>query len=274
MGTALAKLLLKSGYSVTAWNRTLSKAELLTKDGIIVAPTAADAIGKGEIIIVCVSDYATSNMIFKTVVESGLKDKTFIQLSTGTPDDARACSRWAKTIGLDYLDGAIMVTPSQMGSAEALMLVSGSQKSFGEHEAVLKTLSPNTLYLGEGESGAASLDLALLSYFFSALIGFSHAALICKKEGIGIGLLGTFTQNWSPAMGSIMKHVSEIIQSDNYLTTESTVKTCYQAMNLIRRHAAEVGISDTYPKFGTAIFKKAIDAGFSDADGAAIFKVL
>jgi 3-hydroxyisobutyrate dehydrogenase-like beta-hydroxyacid dehydrogenase len=275
MGTALAKLLLKSGYSVTAWNRTISKAEILLQDGIIVAPTVKDAILESHIIIICVADYATTDKILKIAeVENVLKNTTIIQLSTGTPNDAKASAAWAKTIKAEYLDGAIMVTPSQMGHSEALMLLSGSEASFKKHETILKTLAPNTLYLGEGAGVASSLDLALLSYFFSALIGFSHAALICKKEGIDIGLLGTFTQNWSPAMGTIMKRVSDIIQSDNYLATESTINTCYVAMELIKRHAEEVQISDTYPKFATEIFKKAMQAGFSNEDGAAILKVL
>src|SRR5688500_14476833 len=127
MGTVLGKLLLKSGYKVTAWNRTISKTKELEKEGATIASQIEDALGSADTILICVSNYKVSDEIFKSVSETFLADKTIIQLSTGTPKDAADYSAWFESIRANYLDGAIMVTPSQMGTTEAMILVSGKE---------------------------------------------------------------------------------------------------------------------------------------------------
>ena len=44
MGNHMARNILKAGYSLSAWNRTLSKAEALASDGAQIAQTPAEAV--------------------------------------------------------------------------------------------------------------------------------------------------------------------------------------------------------------------------------------
>jgi 3-hydroxyisobutyrate dehydrogenase-like beta-hydroxyacid dehydrogenase len=44
-----------------------------------------------------------------------LASRMLVELSTGTPQDARDAEAWARERGADYLDGAIIATPSQIG---------------------------------------------------------------------------------------------------------------------------------------------------------------
>jgi 3-hydroxyisobutyrate dehydrogenase-like beta-hydroxyacid dehydrogenase len=186
MGSALAALLVKANYQVSVWNRTISKAQLLVKLGARQATDAVSAIEASEVIIVCVANYQSSHEILRNrEVEHALNDKILIQLSTGTPKDATDEAAWTSSKGIHFLDWAIMVTPSQMGTPEAMILVSGKEAIFSKGETILKTLAVNTIFSGEKAATASALDLALLSYFFSAVIGFAHAARICKAEGLG-----------------------------------------------------------------------------------------
>jgi 3-hydroxyisobutyrate dehydrogenase-like beta-hydroxyacid dehydrogenase len=274
MGTVLGKLLLKSGHEVIAWNRTISKTKELEKNGATIAPQIEDAVGLGDTILISVSDYKVSEEILQPVSESALKSKTLIQLSTGTPKDAVDQSSWLTSMNANYLDGAIMVTPSQMGTPEALMLISGNEKIFKTQQELLNVLARNTLYVGEKPSLASAWDLAFLSYFFSALIGFTHAAHIAKVEGIDISSLGETIRTWTSAVGTIMKEVSEMISSGKFQDTESTVKTCFVSSELILKHAQQSKITSTYPQFAVDIFKKAMNSGLVSEDGAAIYKVL
>ncbi|MCB0109959.1 MAG: NAD(P)-dependent oxidoreductase, partial [Caldilineaceae bacterium] len=54
MGLGMARNLLKAGFSVCAWNRTISKAESL--EGATVGKNPADVAAQSDIIITCVSD--------------------------------------------------------------------------------------------------------------------------------------------------------------------------------------------------------------------------
>ena len=56
MGTPMAKQLVRAGHEVTAWNRTLSKAEPLKKEGAKVTHSIAEAAKNVEIAITMLAD--------------------------------------------------------------------------------------------------------------------------------------------------------------------------------------------------------------------------
>ena len=43
-------------FQMTAWNRTLSKADVLAPVGVRIAPSPRDCVGDAEVIVTCVSD--------------------------------------------------------------------------------------------------------------------------------------------------------------------------------------------------------------------------
>ena len=90
MGSALARAFLAKQHAVTVWNRTASKAEPLAETGAQVAASVAEAIAASDVTVVCVSDYHGSDALLRTTEMAGrLKGKTLVQLTTGTPEEAR-----------------------------------------------------------------------------------------------------------------------------------------------------------------------------------------
>ena len=78
--------------------------------------SAASAVRASPIVLVCVEDYKVTRSILGTKeVAPALAGRALVELSSGTPQDARDAEAWARARGIDYLDGAIMATPSQMG---------------------------------------------------------------------------------------------------------------------------------------------------------------
>jgi 3-hydroxyisobutyrate dehydrogenase-like beta-hydroxyacid dehydrogenase len=59
MGSAIARLLVKSGEDVTLWNRTRSRAEALQGDGAKVASTAAEAVAGADAVFTMLIDDAS-----------------------------------------------------------------------------------------------------------------------------------------------------------------------------------------------------------------------
>jgi 3-hydroxyisobutyrate dehydrogenase-like beta-hydroxyacid dehydrogenase len=66
MGATLARLLLQNRYRVTVWNRMIAKADPLVRDGAVLAPSPAAAVGASPIVVVCVHDYPATNKILDT----------------------------------------------------------------------------------------------------------------------------------------------------------------------------------------------------------------
>ncbi|MFI5776647.1 NAD(P)-dependent oxidoreductase [Nocardia sp. NPDC051570] len=108
MGTALAETLLAHNHSVTVWNRTPGRADALVEKGARPAESSAVAIAASPISIVCLSDY---DAVWQVLEPAGaaVSGRALVNLTSGTPNEARAVQDWVTARGAGYLDGAIMV---------------------------------------------------------------------------------------------------------------------------------------------------------------------
>jgi 3-hydroxyisobutyrate dehydrogenase-like beta-hydroxyacid dehydrogenase len=274
MGSALARLLLRNGYRVTVWNRTNARAEPLVRDGAILATGAAAAVAASPIVVVCVYDYkATSEILGTKEVGSALTGRVLVQLTTGSPQEARDSEVWAQRHGAGYIDGAIQAAPSQMGMPDTMILVSGAEVAFRQSEPVLKVFGGNVKYLGEQAGAASAMDLATLSYVYGAGLGFFHGARVAESEGFRVDHYGAIVAEISPSFGEFFRHEGKVIESGNFEISESPLKISVEATERLAQAARERGINAEFPTFVSEIFKRAKAAGYEDEEVAALIKV-
>lgn len=275
MGSTLARLLLRDGYRVTVWNRTSAKSDPLIRDGAILAPSAAAAIAASPVVVVCVHDYkATNEILGAKEAASALAGRVLVQLTTGSPREARDSEVWARRQGADYLDGAIQAAPSQMARPDTTILVSGAESAFRRSEPVLKVFGGNLKYLGEQVGAASAMDLATLSYVYGGMLGFIHGARIAESEGFGVDHYGSLVAEISPTFGEFFRHEGAVIQSGDYAVSESPLKISVEATERLAQAAREGGINSEFPTFASGLFKRAMAAGYGGEEVAALIKVL
>ncbi len=214
MGTALANTFLKAGYPTTVWNRTARKANALVNKGAQRAASVAEAISASEVVVVCVLDYAVMQEILHAA-EDILPGRLLVNLTNGTPQQARKTAAWAAACGAEYLDGGIMATPSMIGQPEAFILYSGSAVAFDAGQAILNTLG-GSQYLG-ADAGLASLyDLSLLSGMYGLFAGFLHATALVGTEKVEARAFTPMLTSWLKVMLQVLPNLAEQIDTGRY----------------------------------------------------------
>jgi NAD binding domain of 6-phosphogluconate dehydrogenase len=128
MGLALAQALACAGYDLTVWNRTESRSAPLRELDVALAGSVESACASSEVVVVSVTDYAATREMLGEI-GSVLEGHTLIQLSSGTPSEARAMAGWAAAQGIDYVDGAIVGFPSAIGTADAIIFYAVGRRS-------------------------------------------------------------------------------------------------------------------------------------------------
>ena len=250
MGSTLARLLLRAGHRVTVWNRTSAKADPLVREGAILAPGPAAAIGASCVVVVCLYDYNAANEVLDTnEVASALPGRTLVQLTTGSPREARDSEAWARQRGARYLDGAIQAAPSQMARPDTTILVSGAETAFRRSEPLLQVFGGNVKYLGEPVAAAAAMDLATLSYVYGAFLGFLHGARIAESEGFRVDHYGALVAEISPSFGEFFRHEGAVIQSGNYEVSESPLRISVEATERLAQAARESGSMPSFRRW-------------------------
>jgi 3-hydroxyisobutyrate dehydrogenase-like beta-hydroxyacid dehydrogenase len=270
MGSALARALQENGCAVTVWNRSPEKAVPLVDKGAVLAPSAAAALETSPIILVCVTNYAAANSILGELAKD-LPGKLLVQLTTGSPQEARESEAWAHEHGAEYLDCAITGSPESIGTSNAHILVAGKDAVFQKAEPTLRLLASNLDYKGELIGLASTWEMIYIMHYYGMFLSLFHSVQICQAEGVPleqfITLLGEQGKNYE-------KWLCENIQSGNYQETSSPLELWAGGIHQIARHARDSDIPAEFPQLAARLFQQAMDAGYGREEVSALFKVL
>ncbi|GER11793.1 NAD(P)-dependent oxidoreductase [Variovorax boronicumulans] len=273
MGIALARALQASKFTLTVWNRTTERATPLLNQGTVLAPTALAAVQASPIVLVCVADYPASRAILAAPgVHDALRGKVLVQLSTGTPQDAR--DDWAALSGVAYLDGALLATPGQIGRPDTPLFISGEARALAACRPLLEAIAGNIQHMGEPIGNAAAWDLATLSCMFGAMSGFFHGVRICEAEGLPVDGFSQMIGAISPVLGEMIQAEGEAIHAGRYGEPESSMATCAGSGRLFVKQAREAQLDAGFPDFLKGQFDRALGAGLGNERLAAMVKVL
>jgi 3-hydroxyisobutyrate dehydrogenase-like beta-hydroxyacid dehydrogenase len=275
MGSTIAQLFVDHGRRVTIWNRSPEKAADLVKKGAVLTKTAEAAVRASTLVVMCVYDYKAADAILGAPgVAQAMTGRVFVQLTTGSPDDARKALAWSSQHGANYLDGAIQAAPSQMGQPDTPILLSGDQATYSTVELLLKDLAGNIVYLGNQIEAAATMDLATLSYVYGATVGFLHGARIAESQGLDVSQYGKIIKEISPSFGAFFQHEGSVIQSGDFTITESPLRISVEATQRILRSTQDAGLNTEFPAFVADLLKRADAAGLGNQELASLIKVL
>lgn len=177
MGSALAGAFVAAGHRTTVWNRTVR-----TLPGAVVAADPATAVLASPLVVVCLLDTPAVDAVLHAAGE--LRGRTVVNLTSSTPEDARAVAGRVTAAGGRYVDGTVMVPTPMVGTADAFVLDGGDPTAFAEHRDALAAFGGELEHLGDDPGRAAVLDLGMLDVFFAGMTAFRHAAALVGADGV------------------------------------------------------------------------------------------
>ncbi|WP_268248803.1 NAD(P)-dependent oxidoreductase [Saccharothrix coeruleofusca] len=274
MGSALANAFLEKGHPTTVWNRSPEKAEALVAKGAVSAATVAEAIAASKLVVVCVLDYRAMREIVDSLGDAPA-GRVIVNLTSGTPEEARQTAAWAAERGVGYLDGAIMATPPMIGSEHALIFYGGPKAVYDEHASALASIAGAGTYLGE-DAGLPSLyDVALLGMMWTTWSGFMHSLALVGSEKVKAESFLPFAQLWfehvvAPEIPKIAEQVDRGTYPDGGSALGMQAVAVEHLVDATRAQNVDVAL----PEFLLDRAERAIKQGHAGDGFAAIYEVL
>jgi 3-hydroxyisobutyrate dehydrogenase-like beta-hydroxyacid dehydrogenase len=287
MGTALARAFRDAGHELTVWNRSSGKA-LPFEGSARVAPTVHDAVAASTTVVISLLDYGVADSLLHTAdVESAIAGRTVLQLTTGTPTDARAGQKWARQHNASYLDGAIAGYPRTIGTDANEVFYSGDEAVFDGQRDVLGALGGKATFCGENAGAAATLDLACLEFAYARAAGVLHAAALCAAESFPLEVF--FATAGAPS--GLLEFVSRHDFSDGATPMDAAVAAAAMtrpreypesidatlavhaaAIGQIVRASGEAGIDRTFPQALHDTYLRAVTRGHGNHDLPSLYE--
>lgn len=273
MGLALVQALARAGHDLTVWNRTASRSAPLRELDVALADSVESACASSEVVVVSVTDYAATREMLGEI-GSVLEGRTLIQLSSGTPSEARAMARWAAAQGIDYVDGAIVGFPSAIGTADAIIFYAGSETAIAAAAAVIADLSGTPMHVGDDAGHPAIIDGALILNTMAIFIANMVGRAMCDTEGVAAQAWTVVGGMMLDAVPSLVLDLNAALDRSDFSGTEASLTTWAHGADLIRDALTERGLDTTLAGGIADLAHRAIDRGHGDDGFAAIYDVL
>ncbi|MDC0712425.1 NAD(P)-binding domain-containing protein [Stigmatella sp. ncwal1] len=274
MGSALARAFAAAGHDVAVWNRTPSKAKAVG-GGTRAMEDLREAVSGRELVVVSLSNYAACSELFSLEgVASALAGTTLVQLTSGSPADAREALEWAKANGVDYLDAAILAYPSFVATDAAMVFYAGSRSVFDRHLETLQAIAKNSIYVDEKIGSAATLDCAILEAYYGSSLAFLHAAAMCEAEGIDPKAFFSHKASFLGLLSVTVDAAQDMIERNDFSGDQCSLNTHVAAIEHIVRLSKDARMSARFPKELLDNYKRAISAGLGSKELPAVFRTL
>ncbi|WP_242902827.1 NAD(P)-dependent oxidoreductase [Actinomadura terrae] len=259
MGQALADAFLRAGHPTTVWNRTAAKGEELVARGAKFADSVGDAVAAGSLVVVCVTDYEAARGLLEPLGDV-FGGRVLVNLTSGTPGEAREAAEWAAGRNVTYLDGAILAVPEGVGK-DALILYSGPRAAFEAHESALGSLGEGVTYLGDDHGLASLYDVSVLSLMWNILNGFLQSAALLGAAGVNASAFVPIATKGVETVTSWLGDYARQVDEGVYPAYDSTIDTHVAAMRHLVSESEALGVNAELPKLIQELGARAVAAG-------------
>jgi 3-hydroxyisobutyrate dehydrogenase-like beta-hydroxyacid dehydrogenase len=264
MGTALARALLHAGHPVTVWNRTIVRAEALVPEGARVAPDPAAAVAASPLTVVCLLDDATVATVLDPLGDT-LGGTTLVNLTSGTPEQARATAARLTAHGAQVLAGTIMVPTPLVGTPDALVLYSGATAVHERHRTTLEAFGRTDL-VGTDPGRAALFDLGMLDVFFAGMASFLHATALVGADGVTGAEFAPYAEQVVAILPETFRGLAADVDAARHPGHEDNLVMGAAALGHIVVTSRVRGVDPALPDLVRRLAQRAIDRGHG-ADG-------
>jgi len=183
MGFPMAKNLLKSGFSLRAYNRSQDKADRLKEFGAEISTSIKDVVTNSDVIITMLTDDAAVEKVMGSdeFISNIKEGATVIDMSSVNPVITKKYFKILKEKNINYLDAP--VSGGTIGAEEASLaiMVGGDEETFKQCYDLLKILGNPTL-VGPVSSGQIS-KLANQIIVGVTIGAVAEAVTLCEKSG-------------------------------------------------------------------------------------------
>ncbi|MFE3546432.1 NAD(P)-dependent oxidoreductase [Nocardia sp. NPDC059177] len=271
MGQAMVRAFLAAGVEVTVWNRSTAKVDAMVELGARRAATVAEALAANQVSVLSLTHYAAMYDVLGQAPDA-LADKVIVNLSSDSPEQARAGAAWVRERGAQFLSGGVMSAGDNIEHPASYIFYSGPRTVFDAHAELLRPLSPQE-YLGTDDGLAQIYYQALLTIFHPWLLAFDQATAMIARAGHDIGRFVPFAVRSNEAFPYFMQEFAVANQQGGWADVASLKMMDAGAQHIIDA-SEEVGVDAALSHLAQSYWRKAVAASETAGKPVSTYELL
>jgi 3-hydroxyisobutyrate dehydrogenase len=160
MGGGIATVAASKGFSVTAWNRTVERAQALEGPGLKAESELAAAVSNADVIAIVVFDAASVMDVLERSYRAAPADAVWIQMSTIGTEGSGKVREFAEAHDLHLIETMMMGSKDQANSSQLILIGGGEQTLFEQATPFLDAISKKLVHCGPQVGDGTAVKLA------------------------------------------------------------------------------------------------------------------
>jgi 3-hydroxyisobutyrate dehydrogenase len=274
MGGAMAANLARTGFAVTAWNRTPGRAPELDVLGVTRATTPADVAAATDVLVVCVSDTPdVEGVLFGPdgVAGGARRGQLVIDCSTISPSATRDFATRLAERGVALVDAPVSGGSEGAQKATLTIFCGGEAAAVERARPILAAMGKTITHVGPSGAGQAvkAVNQVILA---GTYLGVAEGIVLALKAGLDVeqvvgALGGGAAQSWVLANRS-----GRMIANDYPLGFKVALhrKDLGIALDLAREMGAQLPVSELAAELETDL----VASGHAEDDMSALARAI
>ncbi len=254
MGKPMAINLLKAGFPLIAWNRTMAKAADLVAYGAKVAQTAEDA-AKADVLITMLAAGPEVLQVVNAIVKVMKPGALLIDMSSTRQSEAQEIAALLKERDVHFIDAPVSGGVVGAEAATLAIMAGGKSEQFERAKPILSAMGRATLVGPEGCGQVAKLCNQLI---VGATLNVVAEALMLAEAGgadpvaVRAAIRGGFAES------RILEVHGQRMLDRNFLPG-GQIKTQLKDMDNILDAASKAGVTLPVTELVTEAYKSIVD---------------
>ena len=274
MGSRIAARLMSNGHTVTAYNRTASKAQPLVDRGLRLASSPRAVAAAADVTFVMVANSAALGAVADGAdgfIAGAGPGKILVDMSTVSPGLSRELARQVRDRGARMVDAPVSGSVLTLEQGKLSIMVGGDRETFDRIKPLLEDIGPKVTYVGSNGL-AVSMKIATNISVGVQMLAFAEGVRLAEKSGIAretaVDVL-THSVIGSPMLQYRGPFVLQM-PADAWFNTNMMQKDLLLALELGRELDVPLPTTSVTNEWLTV----ARAMGLGDADFAAVFQAL
>ena len=271
IGKPMAEKLVKSGYEIIVYNRTVEKTKFLKELGATVVKNPKDAIESADGSILMLSDaQAIQEVLFSDKID--FRNKTIIQMGTILPAESQNFHEKINSGGGNYFEAPVLGSIPQVQEGKLIVMVGGNQDQYNKWKEVFKSFGEDIHYVG-GIGKAAALKLAMNQLIASLTAAFSLSLAMIQRNNIDVDLFMNIVRNSALYAPTFDKKLPRMLKRD-FSNPNFPTKHLLKDSDLIFKESKRLGLSTHSLEGVIHLIKISLEKGFVETDYSSIYNAV
>lgn len=274
MGEPMALNLVRAGISLTVWNRSIAKRQLLIDAGATFAADLDALFDRCTTVIMMLADDKSIDAVLARgtpAFAKRIQGHILVNMATISPAYSKTLEDEIRAAGGNYVEAPVSGSRKPAEAGQLVAMIAGDARYVETVQSLVRPMCKETFACG-AVPGALQMKLAVNLFLITLVTGLAEAVHFADKHGLDlaqfVAVLGA-----GPMASDVSKIKAAKMLTQDF-TRQAGISDVLKNNRLVVEAARQAGIASPLIDVCLALYDETQSLGFADNDMVAVIRAI